>query len=61
MKIKKPINQLYFSIKIVSGYVLKKNDEKILVINEDNLESSKYYLLFSTLKNLIANEEGRKG
>ena len=52
---------MYLSIKNVSGYILKENDEKFLFINDDNLKSNKYYLLFSALKNLIANEGDRKG
>ena len=63
-KNKKPMdnsNELYLSIKGVSGYNLKENDENFLIINSNNLESSKYYELLSRLKNLIASEYGRKG
>ena len=42
------------------GYILKENGEKILIINEDNLESNKYYVLFSKLRNLIASEYSKK-
>ena len=41
------------------GYILKENGEKILIINEDNLESNKY-VLFSKLRNLIASEYSKK-
>ena len=47
-KNKKPIddsNELCLSIKGVSGYIFKKNDEKFITINQNNLESDHYYLL----------------
>ena len=63
-KNKKPIddsNELCLSIKGVSGYIFKKNDEKFITINQNNLESDHYYLLLTRFKNIIATEYGRKG
>ena len=61
---KKPMddsNELCLSVKGVSGYIFKENDEKFLLINQNNLESDHYYLLLTRLKNIIASEYGRKG
>ena len=63
-KNKKPMddsNELCLSIKGVSGYIFKENDEKFIIINQNNLESDHYYLLLTRLKNIIASRYGRKG
>ena len=46
-------NQLYLSISDVSGYISEADDRKFLTIKKDSLASTKYDLVFSTLKNLI--------
>ena len=51
---------MYLSISVVSGYISEENGEKCLTINKDSPETSKYDLVFSTLRNLIASAEGRK-
>ena len=63
-KNKKPTdstNELYLSIKGNSGCILKENDENLLIIDYNNLESNHYYLLLSRLRNHIPSEYGRKG
>ena len=63
-KSKKPMddsNELCLSIKGISGYIFKENDEKFIITNQNNLESDHYYLLLTRLKNIIAGEYGRKG
>ena len=55
-KNKKPMddsNELCLSIKGVSGYIFKENDEKFIIINQN-------YLLLTRLKNIVASEYGRK-
>ena len=55
-KNKKPMddsNELCLSIKGVSGYIFKENDEKFIIINQN-------YLLLTRLKNIVASKYGRK-
>ena len=52
-------NQLYLSIKNVSGYISEEIGEKFLTINKENLTSKKYNSVFSALKDFTASKEGK--
>ena len=51
---------MYLSIKDVSGYVLRNNNEKCLLIDKYNKDNFKYYFLLSRLKSIVASGKVRK-
>ena len=51
---------MHLSIKDVSGYILKNDNGKFLIIDKNNKDTFKYYFLLSRLKSIIASGEGRK-